>query len=243
LGEVTEVERFGSGEFEELITNRGSMYGFLARIYRVEVDQELLDQMVKMDLSVGVDEPEISVGYRMLKGFLEHLAGSTLTDLAVEYARIFLGAGLGGGDGAYPYESVYTNPHRLVMQEARDQVLQIYREEGLDKAEEFVEPEDHITLELEFMAHLCQKTSEALKVGDKSATLSYLNKQKDFLEKHLIPWAPTFCADVERIAQTDFYKAVAKVSTGYLKMEQDLIGKLIDGIDGKVSNSSPSLQT
>ncbi|MBM4467197.1 MAG: molecular chaperone TorD family protein, partial [Chloroflexi bacterium] len=183
LREIGVVEKFDSAALATLVANRGSTYGFLARIYRVEVDQELLDQMVKMDLSVDVDEPEISAGYRLLKGFLGHLTGSTLTDLAVEYARIFLGAGFSGGDGAYPYESVYTSPHRLVMQEARDQVLKIYREEGLDRAEEFNEPEDHVALELEFMAYLCQKTTEALKAGDKVGTLGYLTKQKDFLEK------------------------------------------------------------
>ena len=32
-------------EFEGLISNRCSMYGFLARIYRVEIDQEFLDRM------------------------------------------------------------------------------------------------------------------------------------------------------------------------------------------------------
>ena len=177
---LTEVENFSTVELEKLISNRGSMYGFLARIYRVEVDRELLEQMAKMDLSLEVDVSEISEGYRMLKGFLEQLRESSLTDLAVEYARIFLGAGLGRGEGAYPYESVYTSPDRLVMQEARDQVLKIYREEGLDRAEEFSEPEDHIAFELEFMAYLCQKTAEALKDGERGSVLGYLKKQKDF---------------------------------------------------------------
>jgi len=226
------VENLNAVEFEKLISNRGSMYGFLARAYRVEVDQELLDQMGKMDLSSEVDVPEISEGYRMLKGFLGHLRESTLTDLAVDYARVFLGAGLAQGDGAYPYESVYTSPDRLVMQDARDEVLKIYREEGLDRAEEFNEPEDHVAFELEFMAYLCQKTTEALKDGDKGSALGYLEKQKEFLEKHLIPWVPTFCNDVQRVARGDFYKAIAKITVGYLGMEQDLIGELVDEIQG-----------
>jgi len=226
------VENFSAVEFEKLISNRGSMYGFLARAYRVEVDQQLLDQMGKMDLSSEVDVSEISEGYRMLKGFPGHRRESTLTDLAVEYARVFLGAGLGQGEGAYPYEPVYTSPDRLVMQEARDDVLKIYREEGLDRAEEFNEPEDHIAFELEFMAYLCQKTTEALKDGDKGSASGYLKKQKDFLEKHLIPWVPAFCNDVQRVARGDFYKAVAKITVGYLGMEQDLIGQLIDKIQG-----------
>lgn len=227
----TEVKNNSTAELEKLISNRGSTYGFLARIYRVEVDQELLDQMARMGLSIKVDLPEISKGYRMLKGFLKHLTES-ITDLAVEYARIFLGAGVKYGDGAYPYESVYTSPKGLVMQEARDQVLKLYREEGLDRAEESTELEDHIAFELEFMSYLCQKTTEALKDGDKGGALGYLKKQKDFLEEHLMRWVPAFCDDVQRVARGDFYKAVAKITIGYLRMEQDLLGELVDEIQG-----------
>ncbi|MCJ7569352.1 MAG: molecular chaperone TorD family protein [Anaerolineales bacterium] len=226
------MDNFNVAEFNELISERSSMYGFLGRIYRVEADQELLDQMAKMHLSDEVEVPEISEGYRMLRGFLEHLTESTLIDLAVEYAKIFLGVGLIGDKGAYPYESVYTSPDGLMMQEARDEVLKIYREEGLNKADEFTEPEDHVAFELDFMAYLCDKTIEVLKEGDNDGALGYLKKQMDFLEKHLIPWVPSFCSDVIRMAQGDFYKAIAKITVGYLSMEQDLIGEIIGGIPG-----------
>jgi anaerobic sulfite reductase subunit A len=189
------------------------------------VDQQLLDQLVKTNLSPEIEGSEIRDGYWMLKGFLGNMAESTLTDLAVEYASIFLG--VRGKDSAFPYESVYTSSERKVMQEARDQVLKIYREEGLCRAEDFYEPEDHIALELEYMAYLCRKQAEALRINDKWAAIGNLNKQKDFLEKHLMIWVPTFCTDIQRIAQADFYKAIAKITTGYIDMEQDLIGELI----------------
>lgn len=219
-------------ELEMLISNRGSTYTLLARIYRTEVEQELLERMGGMSLPVEIDVPEMSEGYRMLKDYLAHPTGSMLTGLAVDYARIFLGAGA-TGNVAYPYESVYTSPDRLVMQDARDEVLKLYREEGLDRAEEFNEPEDHIALELEFMAHLCQKTTEALKDGNKGLAPGYMKKQQDFLEKHLIPWVPTFCNDIQRLAREDFYKAVARITVGYLSMEKDLIGELMDEIQEK----------
>jgi len=228
------MENNSTAELRSLILNRSSTYRFLARIYRVEVDKELLEQMSEIDppINTDVDLPEITEGYRMLKGFLKHLTKSTITDLAVEYATIFLGVSQGRKGGAYPYESVYTSPDRLVVQEARDQVLKAYREEGLDRGEDFDEPEDHIALELEFMSYLCQKTAEALESDNGDSTLGYLEKQKYFLEKHLIPWVPAFCDDVQRLAQGDFYKAVAKITIGYLDMEQNLIGKLIDEIQG-----------
>src|SRR4030067_764756 len=108
----------------KLISNRSSMYGFLSRIYRAEVDQELLDQMARMALPARTDLPDISEGYQMLKSFLDHITEKTVTDLAVDYAGIFLGAGT-TQNCAYPYESVYASPLRLVMQDARDQVLKL----------------------------------------------------------------------------------------------------------------------
>ena len=51
-------------------------------------------------------------------------------DLAVDYARVFLGAGEANGKAAYPYESVYTSPEGLVRQEARARVRAIYAAGG-----------------------------------------------------------------------------------------------------------------
>jgi len=212
----------------ELVSNRASMYSLLARWFRIEVDQELLDQMAKMDFSVEADQPDIAEGYRMLKGFLASVSPDTLTDLAVDYAGAFLGAGKTVGGAAFPYESVYTSLGGLIMQDARDQVLRLYREEGLDRSEELEVPEDHLALELEFMAYLCQKTLESLEAGHDPTVAEYLGKQKTFLHQHLLNWVPSFCADTQQFAQTDFYKAAAKVTHGFLKMEQVLIDGLVE---------------
>lgn len=214
-------------ELEQLLLNRCSMYSFLARIYRLEADEELLAQMAAMDLSVDVDVPQIRQGYEMLRSYLANRGATTLTDLAVDYARVFLGAGQGEKDGAYPYESVYTSPERLVMQEARDQVLDLYRKEGLEPSEAMIEPEDHLSLELEFMACLSKRTAEALEAGDHERALRDLQKQQEFLEKHLLSWVPAFCQDVQRFAHEGFYQAVALITAGYLALERELIGDLI----------------
>lgn len=213
----------------KLIADRGSLYGFLSRLYREEVDRELLDRMAKIDWPVKDNSPEISEGCWLLKNYLGRQNERTLFDLATDYAGIFLVAGA-GGECAYPYESVYTSPLRLVMQDARDQVLKLYRESGLDKSAESNELEDHIAFELEFMSYLSYGAARALKAGDKEPALSFLKKQKHFLKEHLANWVPAFCRDIERIAGEDFYKAVAKITTGYMHLEQGSIDELIDAI-------------
>jgi TorA maturation chaperone TorD len=213
----------------KIISNRAGMYGFLARLYRDEVDRQLLDRIAGMDFLIKFDLPEITEGFRKLKDCLDHRNENTIFDLATDYAGIFIVAG-GKGDCAYPYESVYSSPQKLVMQDARDQVLKLYRENGLDKSPESIESEDHIAVELEFMSYLCHRISGALTADDKDLALSILKKQRSFLEEHLLNWVPAFCRDIERIAAGDFYKAMAKITAGYLHLEQEVIGELMNTI-------------
>lgn len=214
-------------EYSALSANREKLYRFLGRIYQFEADQTLLDQMKGMCFPTECDEGEVGKGYRMLAKYLGHPGHDPLTDLAVDYARVFLGAGIAGDAVAYPYESIYTSPKRLIMQDARDQVVAAYRAKGLNKAERLDFPEDHIALELEFMAHLCHETQHALDMQEGLLVSACLKEQMDFLAQHLLNWVPAFCADVEKFAGTEFYKAVAKVTNGYLHLERTILEELI----------------
>lgn len=149
--------------------------------------------------------------------------------LAAEYAGPFLNV---GKRPACPYESVYTSPERLLMQEARDEVLAVYREEGLSRSEALKEPEDHIAIEFEFMAHLCQKAVAAFEQGDRAACLASLEKQRSFLEQHLLVWVPDFCRDVEGAATTDFYRGVAQLTAEFLVEEREALGELTAALQG-----------
>jgi putative dimethyl sulfoxide reductase chaperone len=214
-----------------LITNRTGTYQWLARLYRVEIDQPTLDRLTQINPAAIADDSEMGRGYRRLGDFLARPEPDLLIRLAVDYARIFLGASMQGATadsrGAYPYESVYTSTKRLLMQEARDEVIALYRREGLERSPNFAEPEDHLAFELEFMAFLGTQASAALQAGDPEQTVRYLGKQSAFLEQHLLRWLPDFCADVQRIARHGFYPAIAQITLGYLQMERALIGDLM----------------
>lgn len=214
-------------EHSALISNRENMYRLLGRFYRVEVDQTFLDQMKRMNFPAECVEEDLVEGYRTLEHYLREPGSDPLTDLAVDYAKVFLGAGIFQGDVAYPYESVYTSPERLVMQDARDQVVAAYRAKGLNGAEALDVPEDHIALEFEFMMRMCRETQDAIAAQDWPAISTSLMEQKNFLVQHLLNWIPDFCTDVQKCAETEFYKAAAKITSGYLRMEQVLVEDLI----------------
>ncbi|MFR8831359.1 MAG: molecular chaperone, partial [Eggerthella lenta] len=153
-------------EFVKLNEQRAATYGLLSRLYRVEVDQPLLDELHSMRFPAKTGNENVDEGYRLLATYLSNTWDNSITDLAIDYVRVFIGHGVDAFSAAYPFESVYTSEKRLLMQEARDEVLAIYRSAGLDKQDSWKEGEDHIALELEFEQIMATRTVEALRKGD-----------------------------------------------------------------------------
>lgn len=222
-----------------LIESQGHMNHFLASLFLAEPDDALLDEIARLDLDLNVENPSLKRGFELLRSFCERSSATSSTDLAVEYARIFLGAGLEPGEGAYPYESVYTSERRLMMQEARDRVMEFYRRAGMHLDNSACEPEDHIGYELEFISHLCERAAESLRAGDTEGAIEHLDLQRRFLATHLLPWVPRLCEDVERIATSDFYVSVTRMTLGHLAVQHELGGEVIDAI-AAVSRNRPA---
>ncbi len=125
-------------EVMELLRNRHATYALLSRMYREEVSASLLHELVKR-----VDEPPAGgqnavddEGYRLFESALRAMDRSDLEavsqSLATEYAGLFLGL---KENYVLPHESVYTDEERLMMQEARDEVVSEYRREELAMTE------------------------------------------------------------------------------------------------------------
>lgn len=211
---------------QEVFNNTAQMYAFIARLYREEVDQELFEQLKNIEFASMPDIPELDEGYQIMDVYLKNHGEDPVLDLAVDYARTFLGFGPTAGHGAFPYESVYTSHKALIMQEARDEVVALYKSENIVRDESFIEPEDHIAFELVYLEHLCYKIEEAFKNDDDTMVSYYLGKKMEFMQEHLMNWVPGFCNDVEKFAGTDFYKALAKITVGYLQIGLELIEEL-----------------
>jgi len=193
---------------------RADFYRLLSRLYRVEADQKLLDAL--KSLSFPAADGVLGEGYKMLKDYLDHCGENALEELAVDYATVFLAAGSADGAAAIPCESVYTSPKKIFMQDAWEDVCRIYGERSLGKNTAFKDlMEDHVALELEFMAALVESRDPAA--------------EKAFLEGHLLNWMSGFTADIDKYARCDFYKAVGRITLGFLQGEQQLLTSLVSG--------------
>ena len=194
---------------------RAQLYTLLSRLYRTEVDAPLLAGLKGLSFPAAANE-NLSEGYTILTDYLANCSENTLEDLAVDYATVFLAAGSADGQAAIPCESVYTSPKKIFMQDAWEDVCRIYAEHGLTKKGTHSDlMEDHIALELEYMAELVKRRNP--------------QAEKSFIENHLLNWLPSFVADIEKYADHDFYKAVGRITLGFVQMEHGLLIALTDG--------------
>ena len=214
---------------------REATYGLLARLYRVEADEGLLKELKGMRFPAKTGNALMDEGYRSIGKFLGGMTATSELELRRDYVRAFIGEGTDGKAAAYPFESVYTSENRLRMQDARDEVLALYRSEGLNRNADWHDDEDHVALELEFMQFLCGKLARAVEAEDLAGAESVLATQEGFLSGHLCNWVPLMTADMRHFAKTGFYQGLAALTEGYLQTEEELLGELlgIEATDGE----------
>ncbi len=145
---------------------------------------------------------------------------SVLEEVSLEYTRLFVGP---GPPLAYPYESVYRTPGGRVMGDCTLEILQMYQEEGLYPEVSYKDLPDHIAMEMEYMAYLCQKEEEAKQEGNDDAVRAYGEKERRFLDVHLASWVPQFCARIIKVTSLPFYRYWAIVTGEFISWDTQYI--------------------
>jgi DMSO reductase family type II enzyme chaperone len=97
------------------------------------------------------------------------------------------------------------------------EVKSFYGHFGLAVAEDKREPEDHLTAELEFMQFLAAKQADAEQGGRDPAP--YVRAQRDFVERHLANWLPSFAATAEQRVASPFYKALSRLAASFVSLD------------------------
>jgi TorA maturation chaperone TorD len=183
-------------------------------------------------LSNSETENELKEADTLLTEFAEQSKGlkgekmeSLLTDLAAEYASLFLGM---GKKNVYLVESVYLGKDHLLYEKPYHEIVQAYKSLGYEKDKDFPEPEDHVAVEFEFMAKLCRWTSKTLDDGEVEKGMAYLNLQKEFLTDHMNKWVPLLCQELEKTATLPFYKALAHLTKGFITLDDGIPDHLME---------------
>ena len=208
-------------DWEPTLTGQALALGLLSNMLYSEPDLAFLQQLAEGDIfseaPFAEDQPDTIAGLELLSNWIKTLLndgrGSTFEEVKVDYMRLLVGT---EDFKTPPWESVYFNEERMIFQEETLKVRSWYRRFGLASKKLHNEPDDHIALEISFIAHLASLSLEALSTDDQTVLEKTLKAQHDFLEEHLLQWAPTWCDLVYQNAQTDFYKGTALLLKGAL---------------------------
>ena len=201
---------------------RSTIYGFLAAIYRQEVSSDLLQQ-IKDPQFLGV---LTKLGIELNNGLFKKPEKELLEDLAVEYARLFLGP----GKHISPHESVHHKMEGVqsgqLWGELTAEVKKIIESSGLEYKTEYTGLPDHISVELEFMQQVILREEQAWQADDKDMVLLCLENEKKFIKEHLVRWVPIFCEKVIQEAELPFYREMAGLTKKFIEFERDETNRL-----------------
>jgi TorA maturation chaperone TorD len=206
----------GREELGRRLDEFAGAYTFTSRLLLEPPDLTLLDRIGHPGLldEWPMTDEKSRHGVRLL------LAGAAegSVPLARDHQRLFVGP---GPLLAPPYESVYLSREHLLFEEQTLQVREAYRAFGLVAPALNREPDDHIGLELHFVAEVCLRSLDALDAGDDDRFDATLAAHQSFLTDHLLVWGPTYLDLITEHAQTDFFRGVALLTAGLLAQAKE----------------------
>lgn len=201
---------------DKIQENQGriNMYAFISRLLIEEVDENLLEKIK--------NNPDLLELFPNTKEWQTFKTKSTKElideDLNVDYTTVFI-------LNAYPYESVFMNDEGYINPTPTNPTLQFYLEHGyeIDLNKTRVLSPDHIAVELEFMITLIQEQLKAYSMNDQEGEKKALNLQKEFMENHILQWAPIYLMAARDMSETPFYYDVCQMALDFIMTDYEYI--------------------
>lgn len=227
-------------DLSALATARSRVYGFLGAVYNRMPDEHFAASLSSPELaaflsSLGGEEdvPEdMREGLRLIQAFIQASKGVPVeelkTSLAVERTKLLRGIKPGYGPPP-PYEGVYAPTAQEALGQAMMNVKNIYAESGVVLPEEIHDQPDFIGFELDFMRHLTEKEADAWAAENNEEVMRITEKERAFLDEHILRWIPRFCDLMLQEAQLDFYRGVARLTKGFVMGEAHTTAELANG--------------
>jgi TorA maturation chaperone TorD len=164
-------------------------------------------------------------GVRFGEDFLDPEIHTLAETLACEYATMFAVSG-----GFPPVESIrltgryHQGPHF--------DVKETYARAGFAvRKGRFTVLEDHLGVELLFVAELLERGAAALDLGDLAAWRVLDRDVKRFWSLHLARWVRGYCRLVERATEHSFYREMARFLAGFAQAEIEGMRLRVDDLD------------
>jgi len=195
----------------------------LARVYitigRLFLEVPTADILSSADSVLASVEADIHRVSPILAEAVQRLREATsesLAEVKADCAKLFAGV---RKLPAPPWESCYLSGKRQVCTEITESVRLAYLEACLWQESPNVEPEDHIGLELQFLGVMSKRIANALEAGDADLSAAVSAQRAEFIAEHVSRWAGAFSVDLERAAETRFYRCLARLTRDLIDYE------------------------
>ncbi len=193
--------------------NREFLYALYSRIFMLEADKALLELIESEHIKEFFPNLFEWDKYKTLSKnelITKHL-DVDFTDISLLHL--------------VPYETFYTRDDAQIESGGENKALQFYDRFNfiVEKDKARVLSPDHIGVELEFVHKLIEAERKALEDKDENAANEFLAFQLEFLETHLIPWAPLYFINVKNEAQTPLYHDSAMMALDFLLSDYEYL--------------------
>lgn len=207
-GNTTNAQR-AFNDLARSARERGDLYSYLSRVFRREITAAQLQELRAPAFLSAL----FKAGVQLDDAFLSAPSSQLIQDLAVEYTRLFLGP----GPHIPPYASVHLHPGggALMGQPAVD-IKHYLEQAGFQYQAEYSDLPDHISVELEFMAHVSWQEGRAWELKDIDGARNALEYAREFLNCYLSPWISVFCEAVVARSSLAFYKEMAQLTDAFI---------------------------
>ncbi len=198
----------------EQLQSRSNLYALLSRLLMQELDDEMLD-IIKNDETILEFMPNFKAWEE--RNTLENsvLINERLNPDFTNISLLHL----------IPYETFYTRDDQKIETGGANPVTDMYS--AYDFLVDFgmarVVSADHIGVELEFMHHLCEAQIKAEEESDTEAVNELKAVQKEFLNKHLLQWAPMYLLNAKYEARTPLYFDTADMALEFILTDNELL--------------------
>ncbi len=219
-------------EIIDYLADSADTYRFLSQMLFKELNDEAISAVAAIEFPEATGNAHLDEGYRLIRRYFKFSGSDRRTQLACEYARIFLAAGVyvKSDKTAIPYESVFTSPERIMMQASRDDVVRRFARDGFKVNPDLHEPEDHLSFELEYLAHMNDRAVALAEAGDAVGLRANFARQAAFIDEHILNWLPALTEAARGFAKLAFYPGMLLVAQGTAETCREALAELADEV-------------
>ncbi len=223
-----------TSSWEEVCVLRTKLYYFLGNCLLESIPDEgaeFTHRAFWEQFPLEAANDKMKSGLERLINCTEYLkklpASQASQEVQLEFTSLFIGP---GEPKAPPWESVYRTPEKLLFGWPTLQVREAYRQDGFEIKRKYQMPEDHMGLELMFLATVSNALAKTMINENQSSTPLMIERQMDFISNHPLTWIEDFFNDANSNDSIGFYSGLIELIWGILLWDLEILKEMLQDV-------------